>query len=543
MINKKRKGRMPFFLPKIFNLKLKMLLLISLLIIGIGIIFFMFLERVISNTIEDQIGKRALSLAHSVANIPEIKEAFLTDDPSSIIQEIVLPIQKQSGAEFIVVGNKEGIRYAHPNPEAIGKKMVGGDNDRALNKGEAYESKKEGTLGLSIRGKVPIYLDGEIIGVVSVGFLNDNVQHTISDQSKSLWLTVGVIILIGITGATFITNYIKRLLINMEPEEIAHLYQQNEAILQSAHEGIIAADEGGCITAMNRSAKEILFSQESDRRKTYIGLCLKETVPSLEIKKRNTFSNREMVMGENIVLVNQTSIYNDDTFAGTVYTIRKKTELEKVTEELKRIKQYANSQRAQTHEYSNKLHIILGLVQNDHKAEVIDFIKKENNLQQERLKFLSEKVADPLIQALLQGKYNQANELGISMNIHPDSRMEHLFSETKQDAVLTALGNVIENALEAVKGISHGRKRINIFFTDIGEDCLFEVDDSGPGIEEGNVPRIFEQGFSMKAGANRGTGLALSKIAVAHVDGEILYEEGELGGASFMIVIPKGGEE
>lgn len=94
-----------------------------------------------------------------------------------------------------------------------------------------------------------------------------------------------------------------------------------------------------------------------------------------------------MVLGEDVVLVNQTPIVSEHAVTGSVYTFRAKTELETVTEELSRIKQYANAQRAQTHEYSNKLHIILGLVQNQRYKEAIDFIKKESNIQQARLTF------------------------------------------------------------------------------------------------------------------------------------------------------------
>ncbi|RAP29258.1 hypothetical protein C2W64_04205 [Brevibacillus laterosporus] len=526
-----------------FNLKLKMILLISFLIIGICIIFAVFLERFILNMAEEQIGKRALSLAHSVANIPEIREAFKLEEPSLVIQDIVQPIQQESGAEFIVIGDTEEIRYSHPNPSYIGEKMVGGDNDRALLHGESYESKKEGTLGVSIRGKVPIFSEGKIVGVVSVGFLNNDIQRIVADQSKSLWLTLSIIILLGISGAIYIAYYIKGLLHDMEPEEISHLYLQKETILQSTHEGIIAVDNNGAITAINKAAKDILFTQLAQKQMNYVGSLIKVIVPSLDIdayvKHRSRFFNREMVLGEDVVLVNQTPIFSEDAFTGIVYTFRKKTELEKVTEELSRIKQYANAQRAQTHEYSNKLHIILGLVQNNRKNEVIDFIKKESNIQQDRLKFLSEKVADPLIQALFQGKFNQANQLGISMVIHPDSRLDYPFSEVKQDVLLTALGNVIENALESVKQKEGGQRKVSIFFTDIGDDCIFEIEDSGSGVAEKNITRIFEQGFSTKKGNHRGTGLALTKLMLNSASGEIFLEEGELGGACFIIIIPK----
>ena len=42
---------------------------------------------------------------------------------------------------------------------------MGKDNERALVRGESYLSKAIGSLGSSLRAKVPIYLDGNIVGV------------------------------------------------------------------------------------------------------------------------------------------------------------------------------------------------------------------------------------------------------------------------------------------------------------------------------------------------------------------------------------------
>lgn len=117
-----------------FNLKMKLIAAISILIIGIFIIFSLFLHHFVSGMIEDQVGKRALGLAKTVADMPEIQNAFELDDPAVVIQQLVEPIRKETGAEFIVVGNREGIRYSHPYTDRIGKKMVGGDNEPALKK-------------------------------------------------------------------------------------------------------------------------------------------------------------------------------------------------------------------------------------------------------------------------------------------------------------------------------------------------------------------------------------------------------------------------
>src|SRR5690625_1590539 len=279
-----------------FNLKIKMIILISLLIIGIFIIFGLFLRSFLSTTMEDQIGKRALSVARSVANMPEIRESFHLEDPASLIQEMVTPIQQDTGAEFIVVGNREGIRYSHPDPDRLGKKMVGGDNRRALVKEESYVSKRTGSLGLSIRGKAPIYDENNtVIGLVSVGFLNEEVQGIIKSQSKSVWATLFGIVLLGIIGAILISHYIKKLLSDMEPEEISQLVLQKEAILQSTHEGIIAVNDKGLITMINTAAQEILFNRQTESDE-FIGKSIKELLPRSEEHTSELHSRAQLVL-------------------------------------------------------------------------------------------------------------------------------------------------------------------------------------------------------------------------------------------------------
>ncbi|WP_010529546.1 ATP-binding protein [Lentibacillus jeotgali] len=533
-------------LPNVkFGLKFKMVGLISLLIVGIFIIFAGFLQIFISDTIEDQMGKRALSVAQSVANIPQVEEAFQLGNPSSVIQEIAEPIRKETGAEFVVVGNREGIRYSHPNPDRIGEKMIEGNNLRALRDGKAHVSRSTGSLGLSIHGRVPILNEaGDIIGVVSVGFLNEDVQGIIANQSQTIWITLSVIVLLGIAGAIFIARYIKKLLSHMEPEEISYLLLQREAILQSTHEGMIAIDNKGIVTLMNTAAKQILFDNEHEPDH-FSGKPISELFPHTDLtgvlETGESHYDKEMVLGESVVLVNRVPVYSEGTIAGAVATFRKKTEIEHVTQELVQIKQYANAQRAQTHEFSNKLYTILGLLQLDEKQEAIDFIKSVKNIQQERSQFLAQHVADPVVQGLLQGKFNQGNELGVTMTIHPDSQLIQQYKGKKQEALITGLGNLLENAIESVKNGQEREPRIAIFFTDMGEDIVAEVEDSGPGVTEEAAPYIFEQGYSTKEYENRGHGLALTRHIVHASGGEVILEEGEMGGACFVMIIPGNG--
>jgi len=528
------------------NLKMKMILLIGILIIGIIAVIGVFMNYFMSDTIETDMGDRALNVAESVARIPALAEAFEHEDPASIINPIVAPILEATDAEFIVVGNTDEIRYAHPEDDQIGRRMVGGDNERALVHGESYVSKATGSLGSSLRAKVPVYLDERIVGVVSVGFLTHDVQTIIRNYNSQFWLMLFFVAGGAIFGAIFISSYIKKVLYGMEPEEIAHLLFQKETILQSTHEGIIALNEKGSIMMMNTAAQQFLFEKEISADH-YIGKRIQELSPHNQLQtllhNRDGQADKEMVIGNHIVFVNTVPIYFEHTYIGTVSTLRSKTEIELLSKELKHVKQYANALRAQTHEFSNKLYTILGLLQLEEKEQVIDFIQKERSIQNKWIHSLIQQVTDPLVSSLLLGKLNQANELGITLSIVPDSILASHLSDKQREALLTVLGNLIDNAIDAVQIKHPSKQQISIFFTDIGNDIIFEIEDSGDGILEAHAHKLFDQGFTLKEGIDRGFGLALSKQMLVEINGDIYVEEGELGGACFVVSIPKNSPE
>ncbi|PJH69410.1 sensor histidine kinase, partial [Salmonella enterica subsp. enterica serovar Typhimurium] len=99
------------------------------------------------------------------------------------------------------------VRYSHPIPERIGQKMVGGDNDRALVEGEYYISRAEGSLGPSLRGKSPVFnQDGHIIGIVSVGFLVEDIQERIFRNVIDVAFKSIIVFLIAIVGSVLLSR-------------------------------------------------------------------------------------------------------------------------------------------------------------------------------------------------------------------------------------------------------------------------------------------------------------------------------------------------
>lgn len=527
---------------KYLNLKKKMILLIGLLIFAIVSVMGVFLNYFLEDTLKSQLGEQALSVAETVALNPAIGKAFKEEDPAATIQSLISPVQQSIDAEFIVVGNGEEIRYSHPNPEQIGKKMIGEDNERALLYGESYVSESTGSLGKSLRAKVPVYSGDEVIGVVSVGFLADDIQTLISNYKQELWLMLLVIGLVGFAAAIGIATYIKRSLHGLEPEEISHLLFQKETILQSTHEGIIAVNAKGQITLLNQMAQRLLFDGHVSVNKL-IGEPISRVLPDSDLphilETSESRYDKERLFGKHAVYVNSGPIYYEDKIVGAVSTFRSKTEIDQLTKELTQVKQYANALRAQTHEFSNKLYTISGLVHLNRKDDVLDFIQMEQDVQQDAIRQLIEKVSDPLVSGLLLGKIHQASEQHIQMAIDPESRLKTSLTEAQRQALLAAIGNLVDNAFDAVKLKPDGTRKISLYFTDMGDDILFEIDDSGDGIPAENLVHLFETGFSSKNGKDRGYGLSTASRLVDRAGGELHLEESELGGACFVVSLPK----
>jgi two-component system CitB family sensor kinase len=523
------------------RLQTRLILLIGSLLFIIIIVQSFAFERMIENTLKEHIGSSALKIAKTVASMETIRNAFADKDPSKIIQPIVEKIRLETGAEFIVVGNRKGIRYSHPVPEQIGKEMVGGDNGPVLN-GESIISEALGTLGLSLRGKAPVFdADNKVIGVVSVGFLVKDINKTAIIYRNNIIVLAVLILLLGCGGAIWIANSVKRSIFGLEPKEIGQLYQEKRAILESIHEGIIAINKDGLITLANPTALKLLDSGEEAE---ISGRHILDALPEsrlLEVMKSGTAEfDKEMTINGNMVVVNRLPVVNHQhEVIGAVSSFRNKSELLRLTEELTQVKRYAEALRSQTHEYSNKLYTIYGLIQLESYQEAMHLITHETNVHQNLIQFLLKEVPDPTLAGILIGKFNRANELKVELEIDKESSFQDIPDSVSRSYLVTIIGNLIDNSLEAVLAAGLDDKKVKIFLTDLGDDLIIEVEDNGIGIPQEAAERLFELGFSTKNEANRGYGLALVQQAVQQLKGNITFGALPQGGTIFTVAIPK----
>ncbi|PEQ94153.1 histidine kinase [Bacillus sp. AFS006103] len=523
------------------RLHTKLMLGIFILIILIGGIFEITFKNIMESNLKHEKGTKALSVAQSISNMPEIQKAFSSSDPAAIIQPLAEKIRKQVGAEFIVIGNRNEIRYSHPDPNRIGQKMVGGDNARVF-KGESVISESIGTLGPSLRGKAPIISAGKIIGVVSVGYLQTDIEKEVAKIRSKIFITTMIILLGGLLAALLISLNIKRAIFGLEPKEIAWMYQEKHAILESIHEGIIAIDTDGRITVVNETAHKIL-SVPSDvlLRGRMIDDVLKNTHLYEVVRTGQAEYDRELTISDEVFLVNRIPIFNKkEEVIGAVASFRNKSELSNLMQELSHVKAYAEGLRAQTHEYSNRLYTLLGLIQLGSYKEAIDFISKEVDVTQGFISFLMKEIPDPIIAGFILGKASLSSELKINFTIDRESSFSDVPAEISRDALVTIIGNLVNNAFEAVRENEKEQKKVSLFLTDLGKDLIIEIEDNGKGIDTSMGEQIFQAGFSTKSRhSNAGIGLSLVKESIRVLGGNITFSSQEGEGTIFTVAIPK----
>lgn len=511
--------------------------LITLLMIFVTITY-VYLEREQARKL---IGDQALATALAVAEIPDVKRALEFEQNLEGMRELTERIRESFGAEYIVVGDEEGIRIAHPDETEIGHPMVGGDNEGALIYGESYISLADGSLGTAVRGKTAVFNDeGAIIGVVSVGFMIEYIDSVFQQGFIVFIIWISLIFLFGLIASRLLARNIRRDTFGLEPYQIARLYKERQAIIESVKEGLLATDQNGIITLMNQSAKEMLMIKED-----IIGKPINQALPNSEMADvlgsqagtgslETTYRNKRFIIHYHIIKEN-------GIYGGKVASFQYRSEMNELINALSEMQQYSRDLRAQTHEHTNKMYAISGWLQLGLKQKAVDFIHQETGTQQRDDSLLFEQIKDPTIQAILIGKRSKASEKKIEFQVDAESTVEWIWPQSVAASLVTIIGNIVDNAFDAV--ISVEQPRVDLFMTDVADELIIEVADNGPGIDQSIMSRLFEQGVSTKNGGDRGYGLALVQAALTEVDGSVEVEANTPQGTIVSLYIPKNKEE
>ena len=481
------------------------LLLLQIAVVIITVIVGTLISyTIINNQVDQEYERRALAIGHAVAEMPDVLEAFDLPEPSTVIQPLAEAIRKGTGASFVVVANADGIRYSHPNPARIGER-VSTDPSQALS-GEDYVGVQVGTLGRSVRGKVPIHgPNGAVIGIVSVGFLEDAVNASLATSLPILGLSALLALGLGLAGSLLIARRLRRQTFGLGPSEIGSLLEEREAVLHSIREGVLVTDSEGRIALLNDEARRLLSLNDSS-----IGQTLDDVIPAgpvREVLEGTRGSKDELVVaGNRVLVVNRIATEVRGETVGAVATLRDRTELEGVLRELDTERSLAHALRAQAHEFFNKLHAVSGLLELGRVNEAVDLISSTTHVHQELVDRVRLRIGDLTLAALLLAKASVASDRGVDFRLAVDSHLAH--GATDGHDLVTVVGNLVDNAIDAAAGSQDAW--VEVAITDTDDGVQVSVRDSGPGITAAHAADIWQEGFTTKRGtAHHGIGLAL----------------------------------
>jgi two-component system CitB family sensor kinase len=485
-----------------------------------------------SHELDRQSEQRSLAIAQSVANDTAIQDALLAADPDGMIQTAAQNIRRTTGASYVVVTDAQGIRYSHPNPALIGKPVD--EDPGSVLAGHTWVGVQRGTLGVSARGKAPIFYQGRVIGMVSVGFLEPALTQRLVGELPAFAGALLPSLAIGVIASWLLAARVKRQTFGLEPYEIAGLLEEREASLQGIHEGAIATDREGTITLANSEARRLLnLPSDCVGRKVSQVMAQGRLLSFLSGKLRD--QDEVLLAGDRMLVASRRAIHVHGREIGHVATLRDATELAALRPDFG-VDSLTDALRAQAHEFANRLHTVAGLVQMGRSEDAMKLIAQTSGVHQELTESLLDRVGDPVLGALLLAKAAIASERGVELRVGNDTVMAR--SSLESEDLITLLGNLIDNALDAATS-STDERWVNVSVTEQDSEIVMRVHDSGPGIPDGIDDHIFQEGFSTKNGParkRRGFGLALVRQVVDRHGGSVSVVND--GGALFTVRIP-----
>ena len=400
--------------------------------------------------------------------------------------------------------------------------------------GHSWVGIQRGTLGISARGKAPIFESGQVIGLVSVGFLETTVYQQLFAELPGFAVTVLLALGLGVAGSVLLASRLKRQTFGLEPYEIAGLLEEREASLQGIHEGAIATDRNGTITLANDEARRLLALPTD-----CVGRKVPQVLPHGRLLKFLTGGLNDedevLLAGDRVLLASRRAIRVRGLEIGHVATLRDTTELTGLSRRMG-VESLTDALRAQAHEFANRLHTIAGLLQMGRVEDATKLIAQTSGVHQELTEALLERVGDPVLGALLLAKAAVASERGIELRVSDDTVMTR--SSLASEDLITLIGNLVDNGLDAAASLT-GERWVSVSVTQQDAALVMTVHDSGTGIPASLNGQIFQEGFSTKAGPGRkqrGFGLALVRQVARRNGGEVSVSND--GGALFTVRIP-----
>ena len=546
---KKFKQNISIFKLKNFSLSQQIVLLISLVVCIALLPASMFTIYRVSKVIYDRVSINAVSINNILCNSTEIQQSLekqnihIDAKIDSYMAAYVNDVDHSDEAG-VAIYDKHGRLRVMYNPGSLPNFA---DSARDLMEKYAELERITWQENYAIPNKAFGFVkgqDNETIGYVVTGYSDDILNKSTIDSVLFLLLTTLLGLVVGIIGAIFLAGRIKKVLFGYEPEEIARLLQERNIILNSVREGIINVNSESIITVVNSEAKMLLeqagISDCNDLHGKSAMKVLNHVPLNDIIKERKTLVDASVRFGNTVFVVTAVPLLGISTgeqVLGAVITFRKKSVVEEMANQLTGFKNYVTALRAQTHEFMNKMHVIMGLIDMKAYDELKNYTQEIAYNRQSEVSYIVTRLKDITLSGFILGKISRSRELDIDFRLTEESEVHsELDVPSVHDIVLIA-GNLIENAFDALKNFN-GERIVNLSILDFDKEIVIVVEDSGPGMREVTKQKIYERGFSTKDDSGRGFGLFLAKQSVDSLNGTIIVESALGEGTTFTVRLP-----
>ncbi|MFG2138973.1 SpoIIE family protein phosphatase [Streptomyces sp. NPDC048650] len=268
---------------------------------------------------------RSVAAAEAFAHSPGLVQTLRGPDPSAVLQPLTEAARKQAGVDFIVVMNRAGIRYTHPEPDRIGKPFVGTIKP-SLNGHVTIES-VYGPLGHEVQAIVPVTdARGRVVGLVSSGLKVSRVSSAIDRQLPVVLGAGAAALALATAGTALASRRLRRQTHGLGTAEMARMYEHHDAVLHAVREGVLIVDADGRVLLANDEARRLLGLAPDVEGRHVSDLRLMPRISDMLVSGRAA-SDEVLPVGDRLLAVNIRPTDRRGGPPGSVATLRDSTEL------------------------------------------------------------------------------------------------------------------------------------------------------------------------------------------------------------------------
>lgn len=479
--------------------------------------------------------RRLLGTADSTASERVVRDALVVHHKGPVGVRLER-VRVAAGASYVVLVAVDGHVLATSVPGSKGDDL---DVRADVRRGASWAGEHTRFGQQAVEAQVGVFSDAQserdygdrygvkanrVIGYLILGRERPSLLNVLRSDIPHVLFYLALAGAIGIGGSLLIARRVKRQTRGLEPREITELVEQREAMLHGVREGVIGVDMAGRVAFASGEADALLGLRPPVRGMAVADLDIAPEAAAV-LRGQAPAGDVVVAVGERLLVLNTQPMRVRGRQTGWVTSMRDRTELLSLEQELAAAQAGTDTLRAQVHEFRNRLHAIAGMAELGKVEQVREFVHTVMDDLDGRVGQMSSQVEDPAVASLLVAKASRADERGITFHLAEEAHLGAHGAPLSADLV-TVIGNLVDNALEAVQ--AGGRVEVDLREED--GRIQVEVSDTGHGISDEDRKRVFELGWTTKHGGDarsHGFGLALTRMACRRHGGSVTIDHRE----------------